>query len=212
MRRIHIQILVLTLWIIGLVGCGGGGGGGDISNPDPGNNDLNSVIAFGNSITKGSECACTPYPARLAGHISKTVYNTGVPASRAMENVSRTQEAIDKYPSAYMMILYGVNDIIHGDEIGSITAALSRMVDICKNNNVVPVLATYPEPILDYTIYAPRTLQLNQGIRELASTKGIHLVDLEKEFGANESLYESDGLHPNSQGTEIVAIAFADLF
>jgi len=212
MRRIHIQILVLTLWMIGLVGCGGGGGGGGISNPDPGDNDLNSVIAFGDSLTKGSECSCVPYPSRLAGHIGKTVHNTGVPASRAMENVSRTQEAIDKYPSAYMMILYGVNDIIHGDEIGSITSALGQMVDICKQNNVVAVLATYPEPILDYAIYGPRTLSLNAEIRTLAAAKGIHVVDLQAEFGANPDLYEPDGLHPNSEGTEIMAIAFADLF
>ncbi len=211
MRRNHIQILILTLWIIGLVGCGGGGGGG-LSNPNPGNNDLNSVIAFGDSVTKGSECSCVPYPTRLAGHIAKTVYNTGVPASRAIENVSRTQEAIDKYPSAYMMILYGVNDVIHGDAVSSITSALSQMVAICKQNNVVPVLATYPEPILDHALFGPRTLSLNEGIRALASSEGIYVVDLESEFGADPSLYESDGLHPNSAGTEIVAIAFADLF
>lgn len=212
MRRIHIQILVLTLWVFGLVGCGSGGGGGGLSNGNPGDNDLNSVIAFGDSITKGSDCSCTPYPARLAGYIAKTVYNTGVPASRAADNVSRTQEAIDKYPSAYMMILYGVNDVIHGKEIDSITTALGEMVDICKENNVVPVLATYPEPIEDHALYGPRTLQLNESIRELASAKGIHLVDLETEFSADPTLYEEDGLHPNSAGTEIVAIAFADLF
>ncbi len=212
MTRSRIQILVLTLWIVGLVGCGGGGMPGGISNPDPGNNDLNSVIAFGDSLTKGSECSCAPYPTRLAGHIDKTVHNTGVPTSRAMENVSRTQEAIDKYPSAYMMILYGVNDVIHSDGIGSITAALSQMVDICKQNHVVPVLATYPEPIEGHALFAPRTLQLNESIRELAASKGIHVVDLEREFGANPDLYGADGLHPNNAGTDIMAIAFADLF
>jgi len=211
MRRIHIQIFVLTLWIVGLVGCGGGGGGG-ISNPNPGSNDLNSVLAFGDSLTKGSECSCVPYPNRLAGHIGKIVRNTGLDASRATQNVSRTQEAIDKYPSAYMMILYGVNDVIHGVEISSILSALGEMVAICKQNNVVPVLATYPEPIEDHSLYGPRTLSLNDGIRELASAEGIHVVDLESEFNADPTLYEGDGLHPNSEGTEIVAIAFADLF
>jgi len=212
MRHTHIQILVLTLWIVGLVGCGGGGGGGGINNSDPGDNDLNSVIAFGDSVTKGSDCSCTPYPTRLAGHIGKSVHNTGLAASRATQNVSRTQEAINKYPSAYMLILYGVNDVIHGQEIDGITAALGEMVDICKENHVVPVLATYPEPIEGHELYAMRTLQLNQSIRELASAKGIHLVDLEMEFNADPLLYEGDGLHPNSEGTEIVAMAFADLF
>ena len=33
-------------------GCGGGGGGG-LSNDDPGDNDVNVVIAFGDSVTAG---------------------------------------------------------------------------------------------------------------------------------------------------------------
>jgi len=211
MSRSRIQILVLAVWIVGLVGCGSGGGGG-LGNPDPGDNDLNSVIAFGDSLTKGSECPCVPYPRRLADYIKKTVHNTGVPGSYAIDNVSRTQEAIDKYPSAFMLILYGVNDIVRGDEVLSISKALEQMVDICKKNHVVPVLATYPEPILDHALFAPRTLLLNESIRELAAAEGIKLVDLEREFGSDESLYEPGGLHPNSKGTEIVAIAFADLF
>ena len=211
MYRKPTAVVALALLIFGFSGCGGGGGGG-LSNSDPGNNDLNSVIAFGDSITKGSECDCVPYPTRLAGYINKTVRNTGVPASRARDNVSRTQSAIDKYPSAFMLILYGVNDVIHSADIGSIAAALSQMVDICEQNNVVPVLATYPEPILDHALFGPRTLMLNEAIRNLASEKGIKCVDLEREFGANEELYRPDGLHPNSEGTEVVAQAFADLF
>ncbi len=195
-----------------LAGCGGGGGGGGLDNNDPGLNDLNVVVAFGDSLTQGSECSCTSYPDRLASLIAKTVVNTGVSGTLAAENVGRVQSAIDRFHPAFMLILYGVNDLIHGADVTTVGSALDQMVEICKQNNVVPVLATYPEPILDHVGFALRTLTFNQHIREIASARDIRCVDLEAEFGADPLLYEADGLHPNDAGTQIMALAFADLF
>ena len=124
---------------LALAGCGGGDGGG-LSNKNPGNNDLNVVVAFGDSITQGSECPCAPYPSRLSGLIGKTVYNTGVGGSTASGNVGRTQDAINRYHPAFMLILYGVNDIIMSESAASAVSAVNQMVAICKQNNVVPVL------------------------------------------------------------------------
>ena len=91
-------------------GCGGGDGG--ISNKNPGNNDLNVVVALGDSITAGSECPCVPYPARLSGMINKVVYNSGIGGSETGSGLSRIQGVINSYHPAFMLILYGVNDII----------------------------------------------------------------------------------------------------
>ena len=89
-------------------------------------------------------------------------------------------------------------------------------MDTCKNKHVVPVLATYPIPIHGHELFAGATYRLNSAIRELAADRGIHCVDLEKEFldGADPdpSLYLDDGLHPNAEGNQIMALAFADLF
>ena len=211
MNGYRFRFLWLVLLAVSLTGCGGGGDG-SLQNNDPGLNDLNVVVAFGDSLTGGSECACTPYPQRLQALIGKVVMNTGVGASRAIDNVGRTQEAIDKYHPAFMLILYGINDVIHSSEVDSIVDSLRQMVSICKENQVVPVLATYPEPITGHAPFAPRALLLNQGIRDLAKESGIRCVDLEPEFEANPVLYEPDGLHPNDPGTEIVALSFADLF
>lgn len=212
MMRARFRFLWVTLLAGFLAGCGGGGGGGGLQNKDPGSNDLNVVVAFGDSLTNGSECDCAPYPRRLAQMIGKSVPNTGVGATRAIDNVERTQEAIDKYHPAFMLILYGVNDIIHSSEVDAILAALRQMVGICEANQVVAVLATYPEPIEGRALFAPRTLLLNEGIRDLAKELGVECVDLEREFEANPELYEADGLHPNNEGTQIMALAFADLF
>ena len=112
-----------------LAGCGGDGGG--LSNGDPGNNDVNVVVCFGDSITQGGQCACEPYPSRLSRMIRKSCVNSGLGGTVAVENVGRCQDAINKYHPGFMIILYGVNDIIHGGDIGGIVGALSAMVDTC---------------------------------------------------------------------------------
>jgi lysophospholipase L1-like esterase len=195
-----------------------------LSNDNPGINSLNVVVAFGDSITQGSECSCIPYPKRLAGLIGKTVYNTGVGGSKATSNIGRTQSVINQYHPAYMLILYGINDVIHSYYTVTILPAIRQMASICKQNNVVPVLATYPIPIAGHHLFAGGALRLNAGIRSIAEEEGLECVDLEKEFalapdstdpalaGADPALMEADGLHPNDAGTQIMALAFADLF
>lgn len=212
MMHMQFRFPWVALMVAFLAGCSGGGGGGGLNNKDPGDNDLNVVVAFGDSLTNGSECDCAPYPRRLAQIIGKSVLNTGVSATRAIDSVDRTQEAIDKYHPAFMLILYGVNDIIHSSEVDAIVDALRQMVGICEANQVVAVLATYPEPIEGRALFAPRTLLLNEGIRDLAKELGVECVDLEQEFEANPKFYEADGLHPNNEGTQLMALAFADLF
>ena len=205
-----------------LAGCGSGDS--SLTNNNPGVNDLNVVVAFGDSITQGSECSCAPYPARLSALTGKIVYNTGISGSQALENVGRTQTAINKYHPAFMFILYGVNDIIHGDSAAGVAGAIAQMVLICKQNNVVPVLMTYPRPILGHQLFAGGTLALNRSIRQIASTEGLKCVDLEQEFSSgpdpifpewpttDPALMGPDGLHPNDAGTQIIALACADLF
>lgn len=205
-----LRNLALSSVCVLLAACGGGGGG--LSNKDPGNNDVGVVAAFGDSITQGNQCACAPYPARLGPMIGKSVPNFGIGGSTAEDNVGRTQSVIDQCRPGFMLILYGVNDVIHAHGIGTIIAALDQMVEICKSNHVVPVLATYPRPITNHAVFGPRTRVLNEQIRSLASSKGIHCVDLYNEFDANPDLYEPDGLHPNDAGTQLMTLAFADLF
>ena len=223
-RRLRLSVLagVLGLACIFQAGCGGGDDG--ISNKNPGLNDLNIVVAFGDSLTAGSECPCVSYPTRLSGMIGKVVYNTGSGGSQAGEGVSRIQGVINSYHPAFMLILYGVNDVIHSGSPDGAAAAVGQMVAICRQNNVVPVVATYPRPIEGHALFAAGTIRLNRAIRDLAKAEGIRYVDLEQEFSMGKDpvipewpttdplLMMPDGLHPNDAGTQIMAMAFADLF
>ena len=223
MKSMSIRWIELAVGMVCMVGCGGGGGGGGLQNKDPGDNDRDVVVAFGDSLTQGNACDCLPYPERLAGLIDKTVYNTGVHGTIAQFNVERTQDAIDRFHPAFMLILYGVGDVIHGFSAASTVAALEEMVSICRQNNVVPVLATYPIPFDSHGAFAAGTSGVNRGIRALAAELDVPCVDLEVEFGGttdptagisetDRTLMEEDGLHPNDAGTQIMALAFADLF
>lgn len=223
MNSMAIRWLGMAVGMVCLVGCGGGNGGGGLQNKDPGDNDRNVVVAFGDSLTQGNMCSCPSYPERLAGLIDKTVYNTGVGGTIARENIERTQAAIDRFHPAFMLVLYGVGDIIHGLSASGTVNALGQMVSICRDNHVVPVLATYPIPFDSYETFAEGTRNLNRGIRALADELEVPCMDLEVEFGettelddaitvTDRTLMEEDGLHPNDAGTQIMALAFADVF
>ena len=208
--RLSVSVMAVAMVCGLLIGCGGRGDSA-LTKDNPGINDLNVVVAFGDSITLGSQCSCVPYPARLSAMIGKVVYNTGVGGSKAESSVGRTQQAINKYHPAYMLILYGINDIIHSHNVNGILGALNQIVLICKQNNVVPVLATYPIPIAGHQLFGFNTMLLNEGIRTIATAYGIRCVDLEKELAgepdptaqgfviSNPALYEPDGLHPNDE-------------
>lgn len=208
----------------GFSGCGGDEGGTQLENKNPGDNDLNVVAAFGDSLTEGVE-GVVPYPPRLAGLIGKTIANAGIGGSKALGNVDRAQTVINRYHPAYMLILYGYNDIINGRRTSTVVSAVEEMVVICQQNNVVPVVATYPIPIRGHQYFAYGVSLLNEGIRDMARARGITCVNLEKEFSTGKkdspdsdweipdpSLYMADGLHPSDAGAQVMAAAFADLF
>ena len=198
--------------------------GGKLKNSSPGPNDSNLVAAFGDSITMGNMCPAPPYPARLPPMIGKSVVNAGINGTTARANVGRCQAVIGQARPAYMLILYGINDLIHSQGVPGTLAALDEMISVCKENNVAPAIATYPVPVKSYRAFAFNVIALNQGIRDLAGARGIPCVDLEREFAlpgypnavgdvhSDESLFTGEGLHPNDVGTRIMAFSFADLF
>jgi len=221
LRRSALPLAVLLLAAL-LGGCDDDGA--RLSNGDPGPNDPDTVAAFGDSITQGNRCACTPYPARVAARTGKSVVNAGIHGTMARDNVGRTLTVIQNTRPAYMLILYGVNDLIHSMGVDSTLAALDQMIATCRENHVAPAIATYPVPIKSYRFFAPNIIALNSGIRSLASSRGIPCVDLEREFAlpgypdaagdvqSDASLFTDEGLHPNEAGTALMAAAFADLF
>lgn len=206
-----VALLSMALALAGTGCLDSGGGGGGVSNDDPGDNDVNVYVAQGDSLTSGSECDCAPYPARLAGLLGKTVRNCGSSGEKSDDGASRTGGILAKYKPGYLLVLYGVNDIIHGRSSESAAANVRSIVTTAKNNHTVPVVATYPIPTGGHAAFAGGVSTLNNLLRDMAGAEGVAVVDLEPEFAGTIDLLEPDGLHPNDMGTQVMAMSFFDV-
>ncbi|MFH0909665.1 MAG: GDSL-type esterase/lipase family protein [bacterium] len=194
-----------------LSACETGGGGGGSSTPDVGDNDINTVVCLGDSMTDG-ECvpAGPPYPSRLGGLTGKTVINAGVCGEKTAAGASRVGGLLSKYKPGYLCILEGANDAIFDRPTSDVVGYLRSMVQAAKANNTIPIIATLT-PMYDGHAFANGSAQdISAGIRQMAGEEGVRLVDLEAEFGSDRSLVQDDGLHPSDSGTQLIALAFND--
>jgi len=199
----------VLLWVA--AGCGGGDGGNQAPVPaDFGDNNPNVVLAFGDSITAGVEGGGAPYPARLAALSGKTVINSGVGGQESGAGLARLGGALAANKPGYICILYGANDVIMGRDQNSTIANLADMLQQAQANKTVPMIATLTPMLGEHGPWTSAVDRLNDAIRNLASATGTTLVDLNAEFGDAETLLLGDGLHPNDQGNQIIALAFND--
>lgn len=210
MKRRTVMWMAMCLAMAGIpmwfAGCEGGGGGG--SSHDFGANDPNVVACVGDSITRGYLLgAADSYPAQLAGLTGKTVYNRGVDGARSSYGVSVTGSVLSSYKPGYLLILFGVNDLIHGGSYAAVIADLRTMVQAAKGNSTVPIVGTLTPTYGGHSFVDVSAL--NNEIRTMASEEGVSVADLESAFGTDESLILSDGLHPSAAGAAVIARVFA---
>lgn len=175
---------------------------------DYGDNNPNVWVAVGDSITSGLEGEDAPYPPRLAALTGLTVVNEGISGEKASEGRARFAGVLNNHKPGRVMILYGVNDIMHHQSLNHIIGDLRYMVQIAKANNTKVALATLT-PMIDRHrgMFQPTIEALNDRIRLMAAEEDAPLVDLAPLFGTGEGL-QIDGLHPNAEGSEIMANAF----
>ena len=202
------MVMAAAVW--GLTGCDrdGGGGGGGVG--DVGDNNADVYVAIGDSLTDGNNGGGAPYPPRLAAMTGKTVINRAAQdesASRAAGSVGGILS--DTKPGA-LLILLGSVDLIGGRSVDGVIGSLGSIIDQAKANKTVPVVATLTPMVGSHSRWSGQVKELNKAIRSLASDKGARLVDLEPAFGDGAGLILDDGLHPNEQGNQIMAEAFAD--
>jgi len=205
--------VVLIGAIFMLSGCESGGGGGSLSDGhDFGPNDPNVLVAFGDSITAGSDLPnprTEAYPARLAAVLGKTVISKGYPGASSYDAVDMVHSILDNIRPGYLLILFGVNDLIMGYGEEAALNNLRTLVRAAKDNKTIPVIATLTPVAGEHRWWTSGVNRLNGMIRDMASVEGVALVDLADAFGGDENLlYMSVGLHPNIMGHDIMANAF----
>ncbi|MFA5343603.1 MAG: SGNH/GDSL hydrolase family protein [Kiritimatiellia bacterium] len=199
--------------ILALTGCEGGGDSHLGDGHDFGPNNPNLYIAFGDSITAGSGLAdpSDAYSYKLAGMLNKTVVNKGFPGYSSGEGLDVLYPILDDYKPGFVLILFGVNDIImgYGAEVAAVN--LRIMIQACKDNKTIPVVATLTPVFGEHVSFSSGVNRLNGMIFQLCAELNVPLVDLNGAFGDNPIYIQADGLHPNATGQALMAVTFYDV-
>ena len=187
--------------------------------------DEEVYLAFGDSITAGvgeTDPDETGYPSRLqtllrqAGISGARVENHGVGGELTLVGLSRINSVLSG-GGDYILIMEGTNDINSDISTGSILFNLERMVERAEAAEVTPIWATIiplrPSALTD------QDLELAVAMRQRSLSQSIDIVDCFAAYDyfpdAWPDLYnlnlKGDPVgHPNGDGYDVLAQAFAD--
>ena len=185
------------------------------------NNQTNTYMAFGDSITRGDGGTAGGYPAdlqtRLAQHFGGAfVNNRGADSTNSFEGVERVRRNLNSRP-AYTLILYGTNDWnapeCQDNPSCHTVDNLRLIVQNVKLFRSLPFLATIPpsNPTMNPESRNKWVADVNNLVRPMALQQGAFLVDVEKAFlsqGGDLSRLFSDHVHPNDAGYRIISQTF----
>jgi lysophospholipase L1-like esterase len=149
---------------------------------------------------------------------SPAVDNQGLAGEAASDPAAlsrfRTLTSTGKYNAA--LIMEGSNDLYDRDDhiFPAAYDGLRSMIRDAKGRGIRPYLATIPP--MDPTRCVPvcrglpwsLVVSFNDGVRTLAATEGVTLVDVYQGFNGNLSLLGPDGLHPAEEGYQKIASLF----
>jgi len=184
-------------------------------------NQTNTYMAFGDSITRGDGGSAGGYPANLQARLSAHfggafVNNRGADSTNSFEGVERARRNLNSRP-AYTLILYGTNDWnapeCQDNPACHTVSNLRSIVQTTKSFRSLPFIATIPptNPALTPAGRIQWVADVNNLIRPMAQQQGAFLVDVEKAFlsqGGDLSRFFSDHVHPNDAGYSLIAQTF----
>jgi len=204
-------LLVMGLCLF-VMGCDDGGGGddNDDSKPDTSSPDSGPKVymAAGDGITSGSgPDVGGPWPGRLANMLGTPIINAAVAHSHVTDGVNHINNALSEHDPDYVLILYGSNDVGLENSSDFIANSLRTIVQAVKAHGAIAIVATLP-PISGQTAdIIDRLNRVNKKIRQMADEEGVACADVASEFDNDTSLL-IDGLHPTSEGQDIIAMTF----
>jgi acyl-CoA thioesterase-1 len=163
------------------------------------------IVCFGDSLTAGFGLdPGQAYPEILQRDLPKyRVVNMGISGDTSQDGLERLQIVLLEKP-AIVVVEFGANDGLRGHPISSTEANLRQMIDGLQKAGVKVVLAGITLP----PNYGPEYIRKFEGVyKGLAAEFKVPLIPFLLEgVGGHPNLMQKDGLHPNAEGTRIVAV------
>ena len=166
------------------------------------------LVALGDSLTAGLGLAeDQAYPALLQRRLHHdgydvTVVNAGVSGDTSAAGWRRAAWSVEG-DVRILIVALGGNDGLRGLPVDQMKQNLSRIVSLARERGIAVLLAGMEAPPNFGSIY---TAQFRDAFREVAHDFDLTLMPfLLDGVAADPSFNQSDGIHPNAAGAEIVA-------
>ena len=217
-----MKTLLLCLGLFtaaGLAACGGGGVNDNGAARAPANaaaaatppaQTLPKIVAFGDSLTAGYGLASPKesYPALLQQMLDADGYryeviNAGVSGDTSAGGLRRLDWTLDSGEVRFVVLELGANDFLRGQPVAETKKNLSAIIERAQARGARVLLAgmyTTTNAGRDYL------RQIDEAFKSLAREHDVPLIPFFLEGVAGQSaLNLDDGVHPNAEGTRLVA-------
>jgi acyl-CoA thioesterase-1 len=166
------------------------------------------VVVLGDSLTAGLGLSATDaYPALLqrkvdAASLDFDVINAGVSGDTSAGGVRRLDWVLQG-DVRVLVVALGANDGLRGLPVPELKRNLKAIVSTARERGIAVLLAGMEAPPNAGPEYAAA---FRQAYHDVAREEGVPLVPFLLEGVAGHShLNQSDGIHPNAEGTRMVA-------
>jgi acyl-CoA thioesterase-1 len=210
----------LLLFLAALLSACGDSGAGNVSPTSQGNaaplptasispeRSLPKIVAFGDSLTAGLGLpAAESYPSLLQKMLEADGYqyeivNAGVSGDTTAGGLRRLDWALEG-DVRFLILALGANDLLRGLPVRELKNNLSQIIERARAREIKVLLAGMYAPTNSGTEYRR---EVEKAFQTLASEHEVIFIPffLDRVAGI-ESLNQPDGIHPNREGTRIVA-------
>lgn len=168
-----------------------------------------TVVAIGDSLTRGHGAAGAGYPEQLQallrdapGRAQVRVVNLGIDGERSAGLLARLDAALAEHRPAVVLITSGGNDFLRRVDADDTRRHLRAVVGRVREQGAFAILFAIPQPSLGAAFGLPDEHPL---FGELADEPGVHVIDdVVADVLARDEL-KSDRIHPNREGYERMA-------
>ncbi|MEK6301586.1 MAG: arylesterase [Acidobacteriota bacterium] len=167
------------------------------------------IVAFGDSLTAGLGLPqSASYPSLLqkklaADGLEYEVVNAGVSGDTTAGGLRRIDWALEGGDVRIVILELGANDILRGQPIDQMKKNLAATIERAQARGARVLLAGMEAPTSTGSDYRR---EIHEAFVELAREHQLAMIPFFLEGVAGiDSLNQADGIHPNADGTKIVA-------